>query len=89
MCPATSSDFQPGGGSLPGLIISKVRQSFLLSIAGLGVLLIAIGYTLEILAMVGKPLESGVIAGMMAIWGASMFLCGLIGYISIQYSRNY
>lgn len=52
--------------------ILAVRRSFLLFVAVLGVILIAIG---------ASPLMTGVFAGMFGIWGATALLCAVLGFV--------
>jgi hypothetical protein len=69
--------------------VMALRRSFFLSFAVFGAVLIVIGYTFEVLWMLGHPVEDGILAGMFAIWGATAFLIGSIGYGTLRYLRNY
>ncbi|MFC6800050.1 MULTISPECIES: hypothetical protein [unclassified Haladaptatus] len=70
-------------------VVVALRRSFFLSFATFGAFLLALGYTFELLWMVGYPVEDGIIAGMLAIWGATALFIGGIGYGVLRYLRNY
>ncbi|WP_435361686.1 hypothetical protein [Haloarchaeobius sp. DFWS5] len=69
--------------------VFALRRSFFLSLTVFGVLVTAIGYTFEVLWMLGHPVEDGVLAGMFGIWGLTAFTLGLVGYGTLRYLRNY
>lgn len=66
-----------------------MRRSFFLSFGVFGSLLVAAGATLELLWMIGMPLEDGVVAGMLGIWGMTALLIGTVGYGTLRYMRDY
>lgn len=70
-------------------LVLALRHSFFLSIAVFGLSLIGLGYTLEMLATIGYPVENGIIAGMLAIWGTTSLVLGCVGYGGLRYLRNY
>jgi hypothetical protein len=51
--------------------ILAIQRSFLLFVAVVGVVLIAIG---------ASPLVTGLFAGMFGIWGATALLCAVLGF---------
>ena len=55
--------------------LSALRHSLVLTIAVLGVLLVAIG---------ASPFVSGVFAGMFGIWGATALICAGLGYLGVK-----
>lgn len=83
-----SRDRRENAGYLERVILT-LRRSFFLSVGVLGALLVGLGYTFEMLAIMGYSIEDGVIAGMLGIWGATLLLVGGVGYGTLQYLRNY
>lgn len=58
--------------------ILAIRRSFLLFVAVVGVVLIAIG---------ASPFVTGVFAGMFGIWGATALLCAFLGFVGLKFLR--
>lgn len=88
MAAQSFSDHRENAGYL-GRAFLALRRSFFLSIGTLGVFLIWLGFSFEQLAVMGYPIEDGIIAGMLAICGATLLLIGGIGYGTLRYLRNY
>jgi drug/metabolite transporter (DMT)-like permease len=83
-----SREHRENAGYLERFVLT-LRRSFFLSITVLGVFLVGLGYTFEMLAVMGRPIEDGIVAGMLGIWGATLVLVGGIGYATLRYMRNY
>lgn len=58
--------------------LALVRESFLLSLVGLGIVLL----------ILGKFVLGGVVAGMFGIWSISLILTCSIGYAVIMYKKS-
>lgn len=82
-----SRDHREDAGYLERALL-MLRRSFFLSIGALGVFLGGLGYLFEMVAVMGYPVESGVVSGMLGIWGTTLFLVGAIGYGTLRYLRN-
>lgn len=87
-----STDTYSGIGRDDGSLVrragSAIRKSFFLSLATFGAVLLLAGYGCELLWMIGRPIENGVIAGMLGIWGGTALLVGGFGYVSLWCLRR-
>lgn len=71
--------------------LAIVRSSFLLSMVGLGILLVIVGSPVDdpIWTLIfGGPVIEGVLAGMFGIWGVSLIIPCSIGYAMIMLKKN-
>lgn len=81
MSSPVSSDRNEGGRTENGLkevalgVLVAIRRSFLLFVAVVGLVLVAIG---------ASPLVNGLFAGMFGIWGATALICAGLGFVGVK-----
>lgn len=81
MSSPVSSDRNEGGRDENGLkdvalaVLVAIRRSFLLFVAVVGLVLVAIG---------ASPLINGLFAGMFGIWGATALVCAGLGFVGVK-----
>jgi hypothetical protein len=56
-------------------VLVAIRRSFLLFVAAVGLILVAIG---------ASPLVNGLFAGMFGIWGATALVCAGLGFVGVK-----
>ena len=81
MSSPVSADRNEGGRDENGLkdvvldALVAIRRSFLLFVAAVGLVLVAIG---------ASPFVNGLFAGMFGIWGATALVCAGLGFVGVK-----